>query len=206
MSDVPGHSNGVPLREYLERVIDGHMREVQGKIGAVETLIHGHQREWAGKQIAMEAAVLLAREDVSRRLTELNQLRREVIEDRDQFVSKHQFEPMMRERDSWREGVSDRITKVETHHTGWTQDVDRRLADLNKLREEVVEDREQFVSKNYFDPMMRERNAWRDAISDRLNINSDRITRIETKGNTWTVAVGVFFVVLQIALQLFLRK
>jgi hypothetical protein len=108
----------VPLREYLEIMFTAHQRELDAK----------HE--------AMESALRLAREDVSRRLNELNQLRKEVIDDRDQYVSKLQFEPMMRE----------------------------------------------------------------------INTINDRITRIETKGATWTVAIGLFFVLLQIALMVFMRK
>ena len=119
----------VPLREYLE------------------TMFAAQQRELDAKHQAMEAAVRLAREEVGRRLGELNQLRSEVIDDRDQFVSKMQFEPMMRERDAWRESVTERINAI-----------------------------------------------------------NDRITRIETKGATWTVAIGLFFVLLQIALMIFMRK
>jgi len=119
----------VPLREYLE------------------TMFTAQQRELDAKHQAMESAVRLAREEVGRRLGELNQLRSEVIDDRDQFVSKLQFEPMMRERDAWRESVTERINTI-----------------------------------------------------------NDRITRIETKGNTWTVAIGLFFVLLQIALMVFMRK
>ena len=116
------NSPNVPLKDYLERIIAGHERELTVRLTAMET------------------ALALARDDVARRLADLNQLRKEVIEDRDQFVTKAQFEPMMRERDSWREAVSDRITKIET------------------------------------------------------------------RGNTWTVAIGLFFVVLQIGLMIFLRK
>src|SRR6185436_11610 len=119
----------VPLREYLE------------------TMFTAQQRELDAKHQAMESAVRLAREEVGRRLGELNQLRSEVIDDRDQFVSKLQFEPMMRERDAWRESVTERVNTI-----------------------------------------------------------NDRITRIETKGNTWTVAIGLFFVLLQIALMVFMRK
>ncbi len=118
----------VPLREYFE------------------TIIAANQRELAAKHLSMEASMLVARDEVARRLTELNQLRSEVIDDRDQFVSKNEFEPAMRERDQWRE-----------------------------------------------------------VVADRLNAVSDRITRIETKGNTWTVAIGIFFVLLQIALMIVLR-
>ncbi len=86
------------------------------------------------------------------------------------------------------------------------EEVDRRLGELNQLRREVIDDREQFVSKLQFDPMMKERDAWRDAIGERINLLGDRLTRIETKGHTWTVAIGMFFVVLQIALMIFMRK
>src|SRR6185436_13089221 len=86
------------------------------------------------------------------------------------------------------------------------EDVARRLAELNELRHDVVEDRAQFVSKLQFDPMMQERDAWRNSITERLNAINDRITKIETRGNTWTVAIGLFFIVLQIALMFLLHK
>ena len=76
---------------------------------------------------------------------------------------------------------------------------ERRFHELNKLRDEVTTDREQFVTKLQFDPMMKERDAWREVISA-------SVTEIKTRGNTWTVAIGLFFVVLQIALMVFLRK
>jgi len=113
----------------------------------LETLIAAHRREIDVKNQASETAVLLAREEISRRLGELNQLRAEVMADRDQFVSKLQFEPMMQERDAWRSDMSDKLTAI-----------------------------------------------------------NERITKIETRGSTWTLAIGLFFVVLQIALMFLLRK
>jgi len=86
------------------------------------------------------------------------------------------------------------------------EEVGRRLGELNQLRSEVIDDRDQFVSKMQFEPMMRERDAWRESVADRLNAINDRITKIETKGATWTVAIGLFFVLLQIALMVFMRK
>lgn len=86
------------------------------------------------------------------------------------------------------------------------EEVGRRLGELNQLRSEVIDDRDQFVSKLQFEPMMRERDAWRESVTERINTINDRITRIETKGNTWTVAIGLFFVLLQIALMVFMRK
>ena len=113
----------------------------------LETLIAAHRREIDVKSEATESAILLAREEVARRLGELNQLRSEVVSDREQFVSKLQFEPMMQERDAWRSDITEKLVAI-----------------------------------------------------------NDRITRIETRGSTWTLAIGLFFVVLQIALMFLLRK
>lgn len=113
----------------------------------LETLIAAHRRELDVRSAATESAILLAREEVARRLGELNQLRSEVISDREQFVSKLQFEPMMQERDAWRSDMTDKLTAI-----------------------------------------------------------NERITKIETRGSTWTLAIGLFFVVLQIALMFLLRK
>jgi len=113
----------------------------------LETLISAHRRELDVRSAATESAILLAREEVARRLGELNQLRSEVVSDREQFVSKLQFEPMMQERDAWRGDITEKLTSI-----------------------------------------------------------NERITKIETRGSTWTLAIGLFFVVLQIALMFLLRK
>jgi hypothetical protein len=113
----------------------------------LETLIAAHRREIDVKNESTQTAVLLAKEEVYRRLGELNQLRSEVISDREQFVSKLQFEPMMQERDAWRSDMTDKLTAI-----------------------------------------------------------NERIAKIEARGSTWTLAIGLFFVVLQIALMFLLRK
>jgi len=54
--------------------------------------------------------------------------------------------------------------------------------------------------------MMQERDAWRSDVTEKITAINERITKIETRGSTWTLAIGLFFVVLQIAITFLLRK
>jgi hypothetical protein len=85
----------------------------------VEKLLAGHERELVLRMKAMERALDLARDEVSRRLGELNQLRGEVISDREQFVMKTIYQTHWSDLTAWREAVSERITKIETRGVTW---------------------------------------------------------------------------------------
>lgn len=69
--------------------------------------------------------------------------------------------------------------------------VNNRLQTLNELRKEVTEDRELLVQKTTYEPAHRELEKWKEKTEVRLNT-------IETRSVTWTAAIGIFFVVLQI--------
>ncbi len=71
-------------------------------------------------------------------------------------------------------------------------EMDRRLAELNELRKQVIDDRGQFVLNAAYDITEKERSTWRDAVNTRL-------TSIETRSVTWTSALGMFFLILQLA-------
>jgi hypothetical protein len=86
----------VPLRDHLEMVI-----AAQDKL-------------WSMQLKETQKAIDLARENMGHRLNELNELRKDVLADRDQFVTKAVFEPFMRDRDIWRGEMSERLTKLET--------------------------------------------------------------------------------------------
>jgi hypothetical protein len=85
MSDY--RTNGVSLREYIERILDEKQKAL----------------ELAFK--AQQDALALARHDLENRLETLNKLRQEVTEDRSQLVSTDKFEAMetrMRTLEGWR--------------------------------------------------------------------------------------------------------
>ncbi len=76
-------------------------------------------------------------------------------------------------------------------------ELERRLNELNKLREEVVKDRIAFVSKDIYTGAETARTVWRDTYEIELKAISDRILIIETRSVTWTAAIGIFFTGLQ---------
>ncbi len=76
-------------------------------------------------------------------------------------------------------------------------ELERRLNDLNKLREEVVKDRIAFVSKDIYTGAETARTVWRDTYETELKAISDRILIIETRSVTWTAALGIFFTLWQ---------
>ncbi len=79
-------------------------------------------------------------------------------------------------------------------------ELERRLTDLNKLREDVVKDRIAFVSKDIYTGAETARTVWRETYDNELKLISDRLLVIETRSVTWTAAMGIFFTGLQAAL------
>lgn len=67
------------------------------------------------------------------------------------------------------------------------RDVDRRSAELNQLRQEVMTDRIQFVQCEPY-------QIWRELVEKRL-------TTSEARAVTWTAAIALFFLVVSIALK-----
>jgi len=76
---------------------------------------------------------------------------------------------------------------LELHST----EIDRRLAELNKVREEQIHDRILYVLKTTYDP------AHRD-LETRLGQLGNRVTTIESGNKTWIAAIGIFFTIIQI--------
>ena len=67
---------------------------------------------------------------------------------------------------------------------------ERRLEALNQLRKDVEKDRVEFVKVGVFYAKM-----------DEVEKLDKRVTIIETRQVTWTVAIGAFFVALQLILR-----
>lgn len=74
------------------------------------------------------------------------------------------------------------------------RELERRLGELNQLRAEVTSDRSQFVQRAIYDHHLSTTNEWRESVSQRL-------TAIETRSITWTAAIALFFLLVQIALH-----
>ena len=72
-------------------------------------------------------------------------------------------------------------------------DIDRRLAELNNLRREVMTDRTSFLAMDVFNATLKEWSIWRESITNRLTV-------IETRSVTWTAALGIFFIIIQVVI------
>ena len=82
-----------------------------------------------------------------------------------------------------------------------TGDLERRLAALNELRVEVVNDRDQFLKKESYEYAHRALEGQLATIDQKHNLVINRLTIIETRAVTWTAAVALFFMVLQVVLH-----
>ena len=71
-------------------------------------------------------------------------------------------------------------------------EMERRLAGMNELREEVMKDRSQFVRSDMYDVASRE---FRSVVN--------RVTIIETRIVAWTSALAVFFLIVQMGIKIF---
>ncbi len=97
----------------------------------------------------------------------------------------------------FRDYVEMRFMALEKATESERVELQRRLADLNKLRDEVIKDRVAFVSKDIYTSTETARALWREANSIELKAISDRILVIETRSVTWTAALGIFFTLWQ---------
>lgn len=80
-----------------------------------------------------------------------------------------------------------------------TREMERRLGELNQLRSEVTSDRSQFVQRAIYEHHLITTNEWRESISQRVSVTETRII-------TWTSAIGLFFLIVNVAIALILRK
>jgi hypothetical protein len=92
------------------------------------------------------------------------------------------------------QNVYTRLASMDREIVAKATDTERRLLTLNELRKEVIEDRGVLVTVDVF-------HAQIDRLNGMLTNFERRLTIIETRAITWTAAIGVFFVILQIALR-----
>ena len=69
---------------------------------------------------SLDKAISLYREEMNRRLEALNELRSEVILDREAFQKKELCQIQHRELVQWRESVNKKLTVLETRSITWT--------------------------------------------------------------------------------------
>ncbi len=88
----------------------------------------------------------------------------------------------------------------EKVHALGAQDLERRLETMNKLREQVMEERGQFVPRLVYDEQYA---ALRDAVDVRLKLLEN--TKSNLEGRMWMIGalIGVAVAVLQLALHYF---
>jgi hypothetical protein len=112
-----------------------------------------------------------------------------------EIMLKEYFEKLISAQEKEFAGRSDAVEKALYLAR---DNIERRLDALNLLRTEVIQDRSQFVQSNLYESHMRESAIWRSAVSDRL-------TRIETRAVTWTAAIGMFFLIVNVTLYIFFK-
>lgn len=86
----------------------------------------------------------------------------------------------------------------EKHEAILATEVQRRLGELNHAHETAVKEQARTLPREMFDQWRNDFDKWKDGVNREL-------TTIRTRSMTWTVAVGVFFVIVQIALSLWKR-
>ena len=74
------------------------------------------------------------------------------------------------------------------------EEMERRLQGLNQLREEVMSDRSQFALRERCEARHKDLQSWQDSVNSKL-------TTLETRSITWTAAVGIFFLIISVAMR-----
>lgn len=75
-------------------------------------------------------------------------------------------------------------------------EMNRRLESLNELRQQVVNDRSQFMRMDVYESKHKELIDWKGTVDRKLTI-------LETRSITWTAAVGLFFLILTLVMRWF---
>ena len=75
-------------------------------------------------------------------------------------------------------------------------EIERRLKDLNQLREDVVKDRGLFVKSDNYELKIKELDTWKTTVDK-------AIVRIDTKSTTWGAAIMIVVIIIQILVVYF---
>src|ERR1041385_1240674 len=91
--------NRVTLRDHFQKQLDWVDRYFEDKFNTLKEQLVSSRQD-------LDTRTAMAKEDIGRRLMELNNLRKEVTEDRGRLVEKAAYEP-------WRDGLEKRIQVLE---------------------------------------------------------------------------------------------
>ena len=122
------------MYKRVSQMIEKESDVQNAKLNGLEKLI---VTRLEGADKALEVKTL----EMDRRLEELNNLRKQVTDDRLQFMRSDVYEAKHSVLENDRNNTIVRLTALETSKSG----TDSKLELLNKLREEVTQDREQFA-------------------------------------------------------------
>lgn len=90
--------------------------------------------------------------------------------------------------------VEQRFESQETALDEAKVNMERRLDGLNELRQQVILDRNIYLRSDIYDEKVKYYDTWI------AGVNKD-ITTIKTRSVTWTVAIGVFVVAIELLLH-----
>lgn len=90
--------------------------------------------------------------------------------------------------------ITTRLTAMDEALILRTVDLDRRILEINHWKDEALDERDHFVDKERYEDR-------HDMLERDMHIMTNRITVLETRSVVWTLAIGIFFVICQIALH-----
>ena len=99
---------------------DKEMEVCKVRHAALKQLVELHEEKMVCRLGGMDEALRLRTADIERRLNLLNQLREEVVVDRDRFLNKETYDIKTTFYDNWCATVNDRLTRIETRSVVWT--------------------------------------------------------------------------------------
>jgi len=103
----------------------------EARIEAICMKIEEKERKVEIQLNSMKDALRLAKDDLELRLRHLNDLRKELLEDRSTFTTIQIFNARREQIDAWRASVDQSITKLETRSITWGSAIALALVILN---------------------------------------------------------------------------
>ena len=93
---------------------------MDGNDSVIERLCDARQKAISARLDGMDRAIALHKDDMERRLRMLNELRAEVVQDREQLIGKQVYEGRMESNDNRHLLLYNRVTAIETRTAVWT--------------------------------------------------------------------------------------
>ena len=100
--------------EALDKVVDLKIKSIDVRLEGMEKAIELRKEIVTNRFYAMDDALLLRTGELEKRLEGLNELRSEVISDRDQLVKKETYNIKTAAYDEWCTDINRRISVIET--------------------------------------------------------------------------------------------